>query len=275
MSNRVCTKCFDPLVENSTICANCGHQSNDQVVAKIDTKFDGFYKNNPFTFEHINKEKEVYQQFQDPKTYVRPLDYKNTTTSLQRIIGTIKMDAHVVEEITSRKDLQKEGWILLLINLTIFVIIQQITIVLMPEHLEVISTPGLILDIVFRTYLAGILFIYSIPIIGRFIGYTKSDLDNSSVRRILSFAYFAAIVPKIVAFFTGVLQSDILAFSWITFSLYYLIIFSFAIRRAMHKGYLTSFTTLIIAIIVLNLYNIAVSEIIEMLFDGSYVFLKV
>ncbi|MCE7734337.1 MAG: YIP1 family protein [Candidatus Heimdallarchaeota archaeon] len=258
-----------------SVCSNCGHQNGLKTGMKREDTFSDQAQQNPSALsaeDHFDKER-LYNKYKDPKTYVQPANYKLTKNFAERIIGTVKLDVHVVEEVATRPDLQKEALVLLILNLSAVTIFQLVMIFAFPDYFVVRSTFGTIADILLTNYLTGIFYIFSIALVGKHLGHVKEEVDTKLVLRGLAYGYIANTIESILSFTTAMTRSSAISFIWIMAVIYYLFVFGFVIRRTMHKSYGATVITLIVSITLLNVLQRGIIEIIDR-YWGTFSFVQ-
>ncbi len=282
MSALFCPNCGKSVPEGVKFCENCGYDLKSQKQSTSSPQQQPpQYQQQPPQYQ---QQPPQYQQqgqypppqqggfmnrFQKPPDYIRPENYIETTTISQRVIGTMKMDVHVVEEIEARPELQGEAQKLLVISLALITIFQIISIFSLPDTYEIHSETGTIVLSILSNFVGGYVLIYLIASIGKFIGGSETTTSTSEMLRMLSYAYVIMASSDVITGIAIVMDSYALELIGSLLFLYSLIVFIFVIRRGLDKGYVTAIITLVISIILWLLFlGLAGSAVIEM-FDGE------
>lgn len=212
-------------------------------------------------------------RFAKPPDYIRPPNYVFTTTLSERIIGTMKMNVHVVEEIEDRPELQDEAKKLLLFSLLAITILNVISIFTLTETYTVTSEIGTIVEIILMRFVGGFVYIYLLAKVGQSVGGRETRVDLDELLRVLSYAYFAVAIYEVLSLMSNATGSLGLALISLVFLIYTLILFAFVIRRALDKGYGTAILTIIIAFLGVAVYQMIVGFFLSEIFGDTYNFI--
>ncbi|MCY3414400.1 MAG: hypothetical protein INQ03_22325 [Candidatus Heimdallarchaeota archaeon] len=181
--------------------------------------------------------------------YIRPEGYVFTKTMLERILGTLKSDVDVVEEIEEREDLMDEAKKVLIGAFSIITLFHFILINVSTAY--TIYSPVLsFIEILLSTFVGGYVFIISIAFLGKRIGGHNTQIDTNEIIRVLAYAYVARALSQIFSVINNISDSSFIYFIWFLFSLYSYFVVAFATRRAMDTGWGLTIITIIPAIIV-------------------------
>ncbi|OLS24110.1 MAG: hypothetical protein HeimC2_23840 [Candidatus Heimdallarchaeota archaeon LC_2] len=284
MSKEFCPNCGKSVPQGAKFCEGCGHQlqaiksdgSKPQQQPPYQQQPPAYQQQTPAYQQQGQYPPPQHQQggfmnrFQKPPDYVVPPNYVETTTMTQRIIGTTKMNVHVVEEIERRPDLQSEAQNLLIISLAIITLFEIIAILSLPEEYEVFSTVGTIAETIFVNFLGEFVLIYLLARIGKAIGGAETNTSTSEMIRMLSYAYVIRAIAQAINVMGRTNDSVGLSVVGSLAFFYSLIVFIFVIRRGLDKGYLITIFTIIVSvfiwIIFLGIGGIVLAEI----FDDTY-----
>jgi hypothetical protein len=190
----------------------------------------------------------------------------------ERIIGTMKMDVHVVEEIEDRPELQDEAQKLLVVSLVIITLFELIAIFSATDVYAVESQMGTIIQTILLRFVGGFVYIGLLAAVGKAIGGQETETSNQEMLRVLAYAYVASAIAEILSTIDDLSDNDALFLIWLIFTFYSYMVFAFVIRRALDKGYGTAIITIVIAIIGLGLYVLLVSEIVTSIFGTPWDF---
>lgn len=209
-------------------------------------------------------------RFAKPPDYIRPPNYVFTETMTERIVGTLKRDVHVVEEIEDRPELQDEAQKLLVISLAIITILNIAAVLTQTDTYLIDSEIGTVFDIILNRFVGGFVYIYLLAKVGQSVGGAETRVDLQEMIRMLSYAYVSLAIYEALALISNSLGNSIFGLLVGIYYIYTLIIFAFVIRRALDKGYGTAILTIIIALILTLIYQIIVGEFISAIFGDTY-----
>ncbi|MHA2501438.1 MAG: hypothetical protein ACXAE3_01010 [Candidatus Kariarchaeaceae archaeon] len=290
-----CEDCGTQLNANSLFCGNCGKKTGsgsngEPVYQATQQTMDG--PASTMSFQTAPNQQQQAPNYQQPNhryqqgyqpgsqppmyhqsDYIRPADYQFTTSMTQRIMGTLRRDIDVVEEIEEREDLNAEATRLLLINFSIIALFNIMGIFAFPQYYLVINPIGSIVEIVALQFIGGFLFIQMIASVGKSFGGQKTDTSNEEMRRVLAYAYTALVVEGILYFLSDMyFDSGLLLIAWLVSLLYAFFVFLFAVRRALDTGFGTAFISIVVAYIGRLIVNFIILYVIFSIFGDTYYF---
>lgn len=297
MSSNFCPNCGNSVKPGAKFCEKCGYNieapKGDQVPAKqLDQQSPSSgYQTPPPKQEYYQPPQQQYGQppaqypppyqqggfmgrFAKPPDYIRPPNYVFTTTLSERIIGTMKMNVHVVEEIEDRPELQDEAKKLLLFSLLAITILNIISILTLTDAYNVESEIGTIVEIILTRFVGGLVYIYMLAKAGQSIGGRETRVDLDELVRVLSYAYFAVAISEVLSLATETTGSLGLGLISFIYLIYTFILFAFVIRRALDKGYGIAIITIIVAFIGVAVYQVLVGFLITEIFGDTYSFIE-
>lgn len=305
MSALFCPNCGKSVPKGAKFCESCGHglQSKKDSTPSPQQQPPQYqqqppqYQQQPPQYQQQqpqyqqgqypppNQEAGFMNRFQKPPDYVRPPNYIETTTVSQRIIGTMKMNVHVVEEIEARPDLQSEALKLLIVSLIIKTLVEIIAVLSLPEVYIVNDQIGTIVERILASFVGGFVYIYLIANIGQFIGGRETSTNTNEMLRMLSYAYVISAIADVVSVAEQIenagvdLEEDSLSglgiflmFAGFILIIYSFIVFAFVIRRALDRGYGIAIITIILSFVILIIFQILVTDATEAIFGETWEF---
>lgn len=206
----------------------------------------------------------------NPNQYIIPPNYQNTTTIWERIMGTLKADVHVVEEIERRKDLQDEAQKLLIINFTVISFVKILSVLFFSDLWVVVNPLGAALEIILNTFGVGFLYIILIAEIGDRIGGATSEVDREEIIRVLAYAYVAFSLADFISLVDDMLAVFMFTLFWLVAFFYSGYVFIFAVRRSLDSGWGVAILTVLIALFIRSIVSGIIDSILIALFGGTY-----
>ncbi len=305
MSEKYCSTCAAKNSPDAVFCANCGTKMGENVpdARKSDVPPQQYQQSPPSQPQppqyippisnqqpppqqppqyqqqppQYQQQSPQYQQYPPPyqpgyrgfhkPDYIRPPNYVFTTSIKERIIGTLKFDMHVVEEIEERKDLQDEAQKLLLACFSIISVLSIISI-LSSSYWIVHSPLSTIIEIVLTTFLSGFIFIIFSAKVGQTIGGKKTIVDKEEILRVSAYAYVAYVIERILFLVSG--ANVLIGLLWVISFFYFLALMTFVLRRAFDTGYIPTIVTIVISLIGTFIVYVIILVITGSIFGLSY-----
>ncbi|MCE7733368.1 MAG: zinc-ribbon domain-containing protein [Candidatus Heimdallarchaeota archaeon] len=284
MSSNFCPNCGNSVKPGAKFCEKCGYSIEAAKSNQApESPAKPVYQQPPPQQQYSQPPQQPYGQpppqyqqggfmgrFSKPPDYIRPPNYVFTTTLSERIVGTMKMNVHVVEEIEDRPELQDEAKKLLLFSLLAITILNIVSILTLTDTYKVDDEIGTIVNIILVRFAGGYVYIYLLAKVGQSVGGQETRVDLDELMRVLSYAYFAVAIYEVLSLLAN--SSGNLALAVISgiFLIYTFILFAFVIRRALDKGYGTAILTIIIAFLGVAVYQTIVGILIFEIFGDTY-----
>lgn len=278
-----CKECGIKNDDESIFCTSCGKKLGDDSVRST-------IVNQPHTYQQPSAhEQQGYQPqqgyqkprhqqsypqygrfFPQPMGYIRPQDYQFTQSVSERIVGTLKANIHVVEEIEERKDLQSEANKVFIISLIIIAIFKIVSVFISP-YWVIYSVSGSIIEIILLTLINGYAFVYLCASIGQRFGKHETQVDRDEILRVLSYAYIAKAIEQILSVVDDIYSNTFTFILWGISWLYALYIVGFALTRALDRGWGTTIGTVIVVSIIIVIITFVLYMIMAAIFGTTYI----
>jgi hypothetical protein len=276
MSSKFCRECGKQLGENELFCSNCGtkvlqtetvQEQPQQGVPNRQEMYSGATQYQSPNYQQPNQGMN-YQQF-GYREHQFPPNYQPTDSAVDRIVGTLKRDEHVIEEIEYRKELQQEAIKLLIVNFLFLSFVRIITVFTVSFRYEVYLPLGAIVEIILTQFIGGLAFIYAVASIGGSIGGSETQTDRDEMIRVLSYAYVARVIENLVSLIDDIISNPATGIIWVIVLIWSALVVLKAIKQALDKGYGTAIISVVIAFIVQVIANGILVTIVESIFGGT------
>ncbi|MHA2253131.1 MAG: zinc-ribbon domain-containing protein [Candidatus Kariarchaeaceae archaeon] len=266
MSTKFCTQCGANNDADAVFCSACGNNFGASPAQKQQQPVGNMQ---PPRYTDPGYRPIPQQQDYQRAEYIRPPDYVFTKSITERIMGTIKRDVDVVEEIEERTDLQDEAFKLLIFCFG-FISLFTILTIFASSLYDVHSEGGTIIEIIVVTFGGGFTFIYATASIGKSIGGHRTDTSRDEIIRVTSYAYVLKVIERAVALLTETSDNILIDLILLVVWVYFIMVMMFVIKRSLDSGYGTAIITAIIAVIISIIVEVVLSILVELIIGDTY-----